>query len=205
MNNLSSTIDNITINKFSNQVMGGDWIVYKKVNIELNRSAEIFIALNKTFYLNCAWTQKSYYPSLLSMGINSRLVVEDNFKIYDGAKIYISKEATLVLGGGYINNNIQINCYSKIIIGHDVSIGENVCIRDSDNHLVDHHEWNKFTKPVIIGNRVWIGMNVTILKGVTIGDGAVIGANSVVTKNIPDRTLAAGVPAKVIKENVTWQ
>ena len=61
------------------------------------------------------------------------------------------------------------------------------------------------TQPVFIGNHVWIGTNVTILKGVTIGDGAIIAAGSVVTKSVPSKCLAAGVPAKVIKENVEWK
>jgi acetyltransferase-like isoleucine patch superfamily enzyme len=61
------------------------------------------------------------------------------------------------------------------------------------------------TKPVHIGNHVWIGMNVMILKGVTIGDGAIIAAGSVVNRDVPERCLAGGVPAKVIKENVQWE
>ena len=56
-----------------------------------------------------------------------------------------------------------------------------------------------------IGNHVWIGANVTILKGVSIGDGSIVAAGSVVTKSIPEACLAAGVPAKVIKENVQWK
>lgn len=52
---------------------------------------------------------------------------------------------------------------------------------------------------MVIGNNVWIGRNVCIMPGVTIGDGAVIGANAVVTHDIPAYSVAAGVPAKVIK------
>jgi len=51
----------------------------------------------------------------------------------------------------------------------------------------------------VIGDRVWVGANVTILKGVTIGDDAVIGAGSVVTKDIPSRAIAVGSPAKVLR------
>lgn len=54
--------------------------------------------------------------------------------------------------------------------------------------------------PVIIGDDVFIGARAIILKGVTIGDGAVIGAGSVVTKSIPPRVIAAGNPARIIKE-----
>ena len=58
-----------------------------------------------------------------------------------------------------------------------------------------------YTKgPVVIGNNVWIGNNACILSGVTIGDGAVIGANSVVTHDVPAYSVAAGIPAKIIKQ-----
>ena len=56
-----------------------------------------------------------------------------------------------------------------------------------------------YSKPVCIGNNVWIGENVCILLGVTIGDGCIIGANSVVNKDIPKDCIAVGSPAKVIK------
>ncbi len=58
---------------------------------------------------------------------------------------------------------------------------------------------------MVIENHVWIGCGCTILKGVVIGEGAVIAAGSVVTKSVPPRALAAGNPAKVIRENVTWE
>ena len=54
-------------------------------------------------------------------------------------------------------------------------------------------------KPVIIGNDVWIGGNVTILLGVTIGNNVVVAAGAVVTKNVPDNYVVAGVPAKLLK------
>ena len=108
------------------------------------------------------------------------------------------------MGSGYINRYAKIRCYSTITIGHDVAISENVTIWDSDTHLIVGKE-DVMTQPITIGNHVWIGANVTILKGVTIGDGAIIAAGAVVTKNIAPNCLAAGIPAKIIKENVAWR
>ena len=60
-------------------------------------------------------------------------------------------------------------------------------------------------KKIRIGNKVWFATNALILPGVTIGDGAIIAAGAVVTKDVPARCMVAGVPAKVIKENVKWK
>ncbi|WP_309473787.1 DapH/DapD/GlmU-related protein [Curtobacterium sp. AG1037] len=59
-------------------------------------------------------------------------------------------------------------------------------------------------KPVRIGNHVWIGQGARVLKGVTVGDGAVIALGSIVTRDVPARALVAGQPARVIRENVSW-
>jgi acetyltransferase-like isoleucine patch superfamily enzyme len=79
-----------------------------------------------------------------------------------------------------------------------------VTIWDSDIHSIEGNK-RPTTQTVIIGNHVWIGTNVVILKGVNIGNGAVISAGSVVNRDIPSHSLAGGVPAKVIKENISWK
>ena len=76
-------------------------------------------------------------------------------------------------------------------------------IRDSDNHTIIGGK--EKTAPIKIGNHVWIGARATILKGVKIGDGAVVAAGAVVTRDVPPNTLVGGVPAKIIKENVSWE
>ena len=112
-------------------------------------------------------------------------------------------------------NNIQINDYVHIAAAEDVRIGNNVLIASKvfitdishgcysgDQHgspFIKPSERKLFTKPVHIEDNVWIGESVNIMPGVKIGFGSIIGAGSVVTKDIPEFSIAAGVPAKVIK------
>ena len=101
-----------------------------------------------------------------------------------------------------INFNGVILDIAPVIIGNNVMIGPNTLITTVNHPLNAKERRNHMAvaTPVTIGNDVWIGGNVTILPGVTIGDRAVIAAGAVVTKDIPAKTVAGGVPAKVIKE-----
>ena len=102
----------------------------------------------------------------------------------------------------YTNTNCCILDCAKITIGNNVWIGPNVGIY-TPNHAFDSkertHGYEK-SLPIEIGDNVWIGGSVTIIGGVKIGQNSIIGAGSVVTKNIPDGVIAAGNPAKVIRE-----
>lgn len=117
----------------------------------------------------------------------------------------IKKNASLSLGSGYIDSNCNINVADTLEIGQKAAIAENFTIRDSDSHNLVSNPNHFVTKSIKTGNHVWIGINVTVLKGITIGNGAVIVAGAVVTRDLPPYGLAAGVPAKVIKENVQWK
>ena len=101
----------------------------------------------------------------------------------------------------YSNHNLTILDCAKVIFGDNVLVGPN-CSFYTAEHPLDYEARNKgleFAHPIKIGNNVWIGGSVTILSGVTVGNNVVIGAGSVVTKDIPDDCVVAGVPAKKIK------
>ncbi|CAM9023976.1 unnamed protein product [Wickerhamomyces anomalus] len=103
----------------------------------------------------------------------------------------------------YANFNLTILDGSIVKIGHGVALGPNVTLTcathplDPYMRVDDHYEWSR---EIIIGNRVWLGANVTVLAGVHIGDNVVVGANSVVTKDIPANSVAVGIPARVVKK-----
>ena len=178
-------------------------IAMKGMKTSLSPSSDITVRKGR-LTLNAKWNSCDPFPSMLVMADDSHLCVESSLEIYSGARIYINKGATLRLGGGYINHGLNLSCFESITIGKGVFISENVTFRDSDNHMIIPSQ-RPITQPIVIGDHVWIGMNVTILKGVNIGNGAIIAAGAVVTKDIPENTLAGGVPARVIKTGVSWQ
>lgn len=107
------------------------------------------------------------------------------------------------------NSGIGVNCEvnGPVTIGRDVMMGPEVVIYTSGhNHeRVDipmRIQGASVPAPVIIGNDVWLGRRVIVLPGVHIGDGCIIGAGAVVTKDIPPFSIAAGVPAKVVKSRI---
>lgn len=104
--------------------------------------------------------------------------------------------ARLSIGNGCGFSGTSIWCFSKIEIGNNVRIGANTLIMDGDAHYEDKR--TKPPKPIVIEDNVFIGANCVIKKGVRIGQNSVIGMNSVVTHNIPDNSVAVGIPAKVI-------
>ena len=100
----------------------------------------------------------------------------------------------------FINAGCQFQDQGGIEIGDDVLIGPQTIIATLNHDPDPEKRGGMFAKSVKIGNKVWLGARVTICPGVTIGDGAVVGAGAVVTKNVPPRTIVAGISAKVIKE-----
>ena len=107
-----------------------------------------------------------------------------------------------------IRENCHITAINCIRIGDNLLTGTNVLITDNSHGQTTHEHMSLpvadrpiYSKgPVIIGNNVWLGNNVCVMPDVTIGDGAIIGANSVVTHDVPAYSVAAGIPARIIKQ-----
>lgn len=148
--------------------------------------------------------KKSKAETALFMDANSQLIFDGPNYFKPGTDIQLFKGAKLRYGSGGTNLGLKIVCAHEISIGHHTFIGRDVWIRDNNggHYIIQTGYTDK--APVIIGDYVWIGSNVQIMKGVTIGDGAVIASNSVVSTNIPAHSMASGNPAQVIAENITW-
>lgn len=138
-----------------------------------------------------------------------------NRSIFEGTFFFDRDHARISIGDRtFIGSGTKLVAASNISIGSDVLISWNCTIVDHDSHSIQFEErkddvvnWGRHYKDwsnvkmgnVVIGDKVWIGFNVCILKGITIGEGAVIAAGSVVTKNVDPYTVVGGNPAKLIK------
>ena len=128
-----------------------------------------------------------------NVAIWNYVVIGDNTKIGDGTTIgsFCDIGKNVVLGK---NCNIQ----AHVTISNGCILGNNVFIAPNSSLLNDKYPKSSFMTPPIIKDNAVIGGGVTILPDVTIGEKAVIGGGSVVTKNVPPRTVASGVPATVV-------
>lgn len=120
----------------------------------------------------------------------------------------IFKPGSQILIGDNVGiSGSTINASKSITIGDNTIIGSGCLITDTDSHPISAEkrlckDYYKYTscKEIKIGKNVFVGARSIIMKGVTIGDGAVIGAGSVVTKDVPENTIVAGNPARIIKK-----
>lgn len=155
--------------------------------------------------------------------------VGDDVVLFRNCEILVTGRGQLVIGDRCsIGSNLRLYCKEKVSIGDCVLISWNVYIADYEGHSVDPEQrlrellyfhdnfFPRFgcndgrsrlsgcpptylTRPIRIGNNVWIGAGATILKGVQIGDGSVVAAAAVVTKDVAPRSVVAGNPARVVR------
>ena len=157
----------------------------------------------------CAQTKlKVINPKYMKIGNDCYFGSDCRLEAWDR---YLNDHFTpeLVLGDDVrINSTCHIGCINKVVIGAQTLLGSHVVIIDHahgrntfDELNLHPSERNLFSKgEIIIGERCWLCENAVILPGVHIGDGAIIAANAVVTKDVPERCVVAGNPAKVVKE-----
>lgn len=115
--------------------------------------------------------------------------------------VVVRPEARLVIEEhAFINWGVNIGVVHEVIIGAHSLIGDDCIIYDTDWHSGDGSRSDLSGAPTRIGRGVWLGARVIVLKGVSIGDNTVVAANSTVTHDLPSNVLAAGSPARVIKD-----
>lgn len=183
-----------------------DWI-YTYKQKKRNLGAKIYTQIIKHFFA-CFGKSSYIFPLSVSLKGLDRITIGSHVSFGEGLQLTTWEQGTIRIDDGCtIRANCHITAANQIIIGKNLLTGTNVLITDNSHgsfvreQLDIHPEERPLISkgPVTIGNNVWLGNNVCVMPGVTIGDGAIIGANSVVTHDVPTYSMAAGIPAQVIK------
>ena len=144
-------------------------------------------------------------------GNNNEIYIGNKVKLFD-TELWIEDENNkMIIGKSTSINGAHIaltEFNNKIEIGENCLFSKNIDIRNGDSHSIIDLTTNiriNYAGNIDIGNHVWLGKFVKILKGTVIGENCVIGINSLVNSTIEPNSLAVGSPAKSIKRNITWK
>jgi acetyltransferase-like isoleucine patch superfamily enzyme len=141
--------------------------------------------------------------------VSGKITFNGTCNIGHGSKISVGKTGDLYFGDNFtITAESTIVCFKEISFGNNCLLSWEILIMDTDFHKIksDKGELLNSESSIIIGENVWIGCRTTILKGTKISNGCVVGANSLINKDLlKTNSIYAGIPAKVIKENITWE
>src|SRR5690625_5022176 len=156
-----------------------------------------FEAQSITMELNSSYHSKEEIVEIFRTLTGSK--VDDSFMCFP--PFYTDFGKNITIGKNvFFNTGCSFQDRGGITIGNGALIGMNVTIATLNHGLSLDTRNTTYSSPVVIGENVWIGSNATILPGVTIRDNAVVAAGAVVTKNVPENTVVAGVPAKATKK-----
>lgn len=167
---------------------------------------------NCIFKIKCKKNHSKVIKPLI-LNNSENIFLNKNVRIKQGARIECYKEFAKIKFSPqlYIGENVIIGYNFSCLVADEIKIGKNTIIASnvlitSENHGINpeietpYYEQPLNVAPVSIGEGCWIGENVMILPDVNIGNKCIIAAGSIVTKDIPDFSIAAGIPAKVIKK-----
>lgn len=179
--------------------IGKTLLLWPGCKLILAKGARVEIDGRLTLGDNCV--KRNGRSTILRMDEGSSFAAHGS-SIYYGADITLFKRACFEMGKSFINSDARIRVHERLTIGDGCAVSHGFVCMDGNAHAIDGH---RTTTPVEICDHVWIGTGVTVLPGVRIGEGAVVAAGAVVTKDVPPACLVAGVPARVVRENVSWE
>jgi len=171
--------------------------------IEIHKSAKIL--LNSHLILNdnkLPWSRAECY---LRLRENAELTIKGTVTIYYNSTLEVHYNGKLTLGGMLVNSGAVIICAYKMSIGKGCLIARQCMISDSDHHrtLDGNSNITNYPREVVIGDNVWLGTRVTIMKGTKMKDGSVAGSDSLVMGRVKENTLVMNEPAREFSK-INW-
>ena len=130
-------------------------------------------------------------------------------RITGNYEIHLWRKSVLTIKNQTTCNDARLICdNSEIVIGEDCLLSDQIVFQSNDQHGIIDLNTNEIVndthKTILVGDHVWIGRRVNLLHGTKIGSGSIVGLGSLVNKKFKKNSLVAGVPAKTIKDDVTW-
>ncbi len=163
----------------------------------------------KNNIVNISKNTKMRRCKIIVTGSNNSIHIGEHCELYNTTIHIDNIGGNIIIGSCTSIAGATIASYEphEINIGSDCMLSYGIEIRNTDSHKiinVDSGEWLNQGRPIHIESHVWLAARCTILKGAHIGHDSIIGANSLVSGKIPSHVIATGQPAKIIRENVSW-
>ena len=177
------------------------WLWYEQNSLPWNR-----LRIHWEFMRRDAFVRWPVQGNVLSALREGRLEIGPQVLLEPGVWITAPGQARIRIGGGsFLNLGVMVAAQDLVEIGRHCMLANHCFVSDAGHRFDDPNlpvPWQGFTSkgPTRIGDNVWCGAGVVVTSGVTIGERCVIGANSVVTSDIPAYSVAAGVPARVLRK-----
>jgi acetyltransferase-like isoleucine patch superfamily enzyme len=177
-------------------------LVGRGSRIRAHRSARVHLARRSVLMFGLAHDRPA--GAVLRMRPRSSLRIDGRVQIMRACHVEVGYDASLAIGADtFLNEQSSIMCCCSTEIGAGCAISWGVRILDTDIHRTGPGAASPHA-PIWIGSGCWIGADALVLKGSSLGAGAIVAAGAVVASTVPPKTLVAGVPARVVRENVTW-
>ena len=177
------------------------WRWYERNSLPWNR-----LAIHREFLRREAFVRWPVHGNVLEALREGRLVIGAGTLLEPNVWITAPGEARIRIGSGsFLNIAVMVAAAQLVEIGNHCMFANGCFVTDADHRFDDPDTpvpWQGFTSkgPTRIGDNVWCGANVVVTSGVTVGERCVIGANSVVNRDLPPHSIAAGSPAKVVRQ-----
>jgi acetyltransferase-like isoleucine patch superfamily enzyme len=216
--------DNVKIKKIglNNKILIADSVI-DKTNISINGNNNI-IHLSKSIVskidisitgnnniINIDENSNLKNNKIRIVGNNHNLVINKNCRFINSSFWFEDKHNDIIIGNGTTCEGAHIavtETRNKIIIGEDCMMSFGIDIRNGDSHVILNNSTGERINNagnILIGDHVWIGAHVQILKNTNVESGSVLGIRSLISKNIPENSIAVGNPSRIVKNNIRWE
>lgn len=184
----------MTVKEFVKRLNSGETVCGgSEVHIKMQELSQeaIRICMEINGHYNAPESQRKLFSKLIGKAVDESFNLFPPFYTDCGKNITVGKNV-------FVNSCCRFQDQGGIVIGNRVLVGHGVTLATLNHDMNPGKRADMHPAPIRIEDDVWIGSNATVLAGVTIGNGAVVAAGAVVTKDVPERTVVAGVPASEV-------